>query len=210
LCCSVLQCAAVCCVCCSVLPCVAVCCSVYLCVAVCAARSVSQCVAVCCSVLQCICVLQCVRSPEHRCSSFVWETYVIHMWDLTRCRARRSVSIFYGNFPNPSKTGSLRYFLPPARSSSLTYTHSLSICESRLTSDVSQLSSDVWWLIAEVCQIQRQLWDITRLHMPHDSLLTYTRSRTREKWLRYCDIRLTSDVFQIPGLMRDMCLKWFV
>ena len=50
MCCSVLQCVAVCSVCCSVLPCVAVCCSVLQCVAVCCC--VLQCVAVCCSVLQ--------------------------------------------------------------------------------------------------------------------------------------------------------------
>ena len=70
-CCRVLQCAAVCCSVLRVLPCVAVCCRVLNCVAVCAARSVLQCVAVCCSVLQCISALQCVRSPEHRCSWFV-------------------------------------------------------------------------------------------------------------------------------------------
>jgi len=49
-CCSVLQCAAVCCRCCCMLYCAAVCCSVLQCVAVCC--SVLQCVAVCCSVLQ--------------------------------------------------------------------------------------------------------------------------------------------------------------
>ena len=68
MCCSVLQCVAVCCchildqgveymadlkqICCSVLQCVAVCCSVMQCVAVCC--SVLQCAAVCCSVLQSI------------------------------------------------------------------------------------------------------------------------------------------------------------
>jgi len=51
-CCSVLQCVAVCCSVCSVLQCVAVCCSVLQCAAVCC--SVLQCVAVYCSVLQCV------------------------------------------------------------------------------------------------------------------------------------------------------------
>ena len=48
-CCSVLQCAAVCC---SVSLCVAVCCSVLQCSAVCG--SVFHCATVCCSVLQCV------------------------------------------------------------------------------------------------------------------------------------------------------------
>ena len=61
--CTVLRCAAVCCVvCCSALQCVAVCCSVLQCVAICCC--VLQCVTVCCSVLQCVAVccsvLQCV------------------------------------------------------------------------------------------------------------------------------------------------------
>jgi len=62
-CCSVLQCVAVCCrfatlmshrfaTLISLLQCVAVCCSVLQCVAVCC--SALQCVAVCCSVLQCV------------------------------------------------------------------------------------------------------------------------------------------------------------
>jgi len=84
-CCSVMQCGAVCCcsvvaVCSSVLQCVVVqclllqwvaaCCSVFQCVAVRMCCSVCycivlQCVAVCCSVLQCVAVSQCVAESVH-------------------------------------------------------------------------------------------------------------------------------------------------
>jgi len=105
MCCSVLQCVAVCCnvqlrdaVWCSVLQCVAVCCHV-LRVLQCRARHVSQCIAVCCSVLQCVAVccslLQCVAvfavdvaacthaSCECVLDSCTCVTWYMHICDMT-------------------------------------------------------------------------------------------------------------------------------
>jgi len=82
-CCSVLQCVAVCCSTCKNVPlhqmqCVAVCCSVLQCLAVPAITchsikcSVLQCVAVCCSVLQCVAV-PAITCPSIKCSAFSHE-----------------------------------------------------------------------------------------------------------------------------------------